>query len=194
MSKGRPKIDTDISILDFKSFYWLKEELVEFCSSTGISTSGGKIEIASRIEEYLLTGRVIVAIQKSKKSSKFDWNNAHLTPDTIITDNYKNSENVRAFLTQQIGNHFWFNTEFMSWAKQNVGKTLKDAIDEWQRIYMLKKDKNYIPELKPQFEYNKYIRDFMADNPGCSMKQAIKSWNEKRKERGSRAYFRKNNV
>ena len=194
MSIDRPKLDSEISILDFKSFYWQKEELVEFCRSTGISTSGGKIEIASRIEEYLLTGRVIVAIQKSKKSSKFDWKTAHLTPDTIITVNYKNSENVRAFLTQQIGNHFWFNTEFMSWAKQNVGKTLKDAIDEWQRIYMLKKDKNYIPELKPQFEYNKYIRDFMADNPGCSMKQAIKSWNEKRKGKGSRAYSRKNNV
>jgi hypothetical protein len=194
MSKSRPKLDSDITIHDFKSYYWLKEELVKYCLAKGISTSGGKIEIASRIEEYLATGIISKPIRKSKKLSTFDWKNAPIFPETIITDNYKNSENVRNFMTQYIGKHFRFNTEFMSWANHNEGKTLKDAINEWQRIYTQKKDKNYKTELNPQFEYNKYIRDFIADNPGCTMKEAINCWNKKRNEKGGRVYSPKNNI
>jgi hypothetical protein len=100
--------------------------------------------------------------------------------DTPITDNYKNTENVRAFMTKEIGSHFRFNTEFMKWTKQHTGKTMRDAIAEWQRIYILKKDKNYKTDIAPQFEYNTHIRNFLADNPGKTLKDAINSWNLKR--------------
>ncbi|MGL5913858.1 MAG: DUF6434 domain-containing protein [Bacteroidales bacterium] len=58
-----------------------------------------------------------------KPHSNFDWNVERLTLETIITDNYKNPENVRAFLTTEIGKHFKFNVLFMNWMKQNNGKT-----------------------------------------------------------------------
>ena len=45
----RPKLDKSISIEDFRDFYWLKEELVTFCRSNGISTTGEKQELADRI-------------------------------------------------------------------------------------------------------------------------------------------------
>ena len=50
----------------------------------------------------------------------------------------------------------------MKWIKENVGKTLGDAIIEWNRINELKKDKNYVSEIDPQFEYNRYMRAFLA--------------------------------
>ena len=53
MNKKRPNLDKEINIKDFKDYYWLKSELMKFCREIGISNSGGKIEIANRISEYL---------------------------------------------------------------------------------------------------------------------------------------------
>src|SRR5687768_4111951 len=41
---------------DFRGLYWLKLELQDFCREHGLSTSGGKREIADRIEHFLRTG------------------------------------------------------------------------------------------------------------------------------------------
>ena len=42
-----------MSIKDFKDYYWLKEELQNFCRGNGISASGSKLEISERIETFL---------------------------------------------------------------------------------------------------------------------------------------------
>ena len=43
-------------------------------------------------------------------------------------------------------------------------------------------------EIKPQFEYNQYIRDFFADNKGASLKDAIRCWHWKKLQAGSHRY------
>jgi hypothetical protein len=186
----RPNLDKNISLKDFNEFYWLKRELIVFCRSVGISTSGGKIEIAERIRLYLSTGE-ITKTKKVKSTSTFNWNNEILTRETIITDNYKNGENVRSFFISEIGAHFTFNVIFMKWLKENIGKSLGDAIIEWIRIFDLKNDKNYVSEINPQFEYNRYMRAFLKDNPELSSKDAMKYWKLKRLKRGTNAYDRK---
>ena len=184
----RPELNDKISVTDFKDFYWLKSELVNFCKFNGISSTGGKQELADRIIACLQTGKVISVIPKQQTKSKFDWNSAELTLDTEITDNYRNSENVRAFMKQETGSHFHFTTEFMKWTRQNVGKTLKDAIAEWKRIVEKKKDVNYRTTISSQFEYNTYIRDFLADNKEKTLKDAIHYWKLKKSRRGDNVY------
>lgn len=187
----RPTLDKDISLTDFNEFYWLKEELVAFCKIVGISTSGSKIELTSKIHEYLTTGNIPSNIKIAKlTTSKFDWNNETLDKTTVITDNYKNTENVRAFFISQIGANFSFNVKFMNWMKLNVGKTLNDAMDEWKNLKEIKKDKNYKTEIDPQFEYNRYMRAFLADNPNLSSKDAMRFWKIKRAKRGTNEYER----
>jgi hypothetical protein len=184
----RPSLNNSISTADFKDFYWLKEELVAFCKSNGISTTGGKQELADKIIVYLQTGKIVKTIPKEKTKSKFDWNNAEIDLETAITDNYKNSENVRAFMKRKIGSHFHFNTALMKWTKQNVGKTMREAIAEWKRLNELEKDKNYQTTISSQFEYNAYIRDFLADNKDKKMTEAVKCWQLKRNQRGNNVY------
>jgi hypothetical protein len=184
----RPKLDNSISIEDFSDFYWLKEELVAFCRSNGISTTGEKQELADRIIAYLQTGKIEKAVPKEKAKSKYDWNNTEIDLDTEITDNYKNSENVRAFMKREIGSHFHFNTAFMKWTKQNVGKTMREAITEWKRLYELRNDKKFQTTISSQFEYNAYIRDFLADNKENKLADAIKYWKLKRNQRGNNIY------
>jgi hypothetical protein len=184
--ENRLNLDRNISLADFNDFYWLKEELVYFCKRVGISTSGGKIEISDRIRHYILTGKTDrIEAAKSKGKSKFDCSKEKLTFKTEITDSYKNGENVRSFFIQEIGSHFAFNVIFMKWIKENVGKTLGDAIIEWNRINELKKDKDYVSEIDPQFEYNRYMRVFLADNPELSSKDAMRHWKLKRSQRGT---------
>jgi hypothetical protein len=184
----RPELKKNISIADFNDFYWLKEELIAFCKLTGISAIGSKQELTAKILTYLQTGTIAKATKRQSYTSKFDWNRAALSLDTIITDNYRNSENVRAFLTNEIGSHFRFNTEFMKWTKHNVGKTLQEAIIEWKRIYELKKDKHHKTNISAQFEYNTYIRDFLDDNKGKTIKDAMNYWKIKRNQRGDNKY------
>jgi hypothetical protein len=188
MTEKRPELNGDISLKDFKDFYWLKEELVSFCKKNEIDCSGGKIEIANRIIYFLETGKKDKQHKAQKSKSNFDWNVENLSRTTIITDNYKNTENVRRFFTAEIGTHFKFNVLFMNWMKQNIGKTLQDAADEWNRIQLLKKDKNYQSEIDSQFEYNAYMRDFLKDNPSLTTKDARKYWTLKRETRGSKKY------
>ncbi|MBC7485548.1 MAG: hypothetical protein H7282_02185 [Cytophagaceae bacterium] len=190
MNRSRPALDGKISIEDFTSFYWLKEELVSFCKIKGILQTGSKIDLASRIHIFLDCVEIVVldANKQHKPTSVFDWKKSTLTQNTIITDNYKNTESVRAFFTLHIGTSFRFFVAFMNWMNQNTGKTLYDAIIEWYRLHALKKDKTIQTEIGSQFEYNQYMRDFLKDNPDKSSKEAMKYWKLKRALRGTNAY------
>ena len=63
----------------------------------------------------------------------FDWHGGALTRATLITANYRNTQNVRRFFQAACGEGFVFDRTFMAWIKQSTGKTLGDAVDEWRR-------------------------------------------------------------
>ena len=64
----RPVLDKNLDSKTFRDFYYLKEELVNFCRENGIPVSGEKIEIADRIAYFLDTGKVLSAPTARKKS------------------------------------------------------------------------------------------------------------------------------
>ena len=101
-------------------------------------------------------------------------------PETVITDSYKNTQNVRRFFQQHCGEKFHFSIPFMGFMKNNCGKTLQDAIDEWHRLDKQRKDKNFKSKIPEGNQYNKYIRDICADNPHITIEQARHFWKLKR--------------
>ena len=69
----RPNLDKNISLTDLKDFYWLNEELVDFCKQVGSKTNGSKIELTNKIEKYLTTGEIASSTQKTiRKKLNFD--------------------------------------------------------------------------------------------------------------------------
>lgn len=102
----------------FLSFYYLKEELVDFCRKNGLPTSGGKIEIAERIAHFLDTGEIIAKKSAPRKKACV----GDITKETVIEKDFVCSEKHRAFFNEQIGSSFSFNVVFQKWLKENAGK------------------------------------------------------------------------
>lgn len=64
---------------------------------------------------------------------KIDWHSALLTRTTLVDKDYKNTQNVRRFMTEQCGEDFRFDRDFMAWIRNGIPKTLGDVADEWKR-------------------------------------------------------------
>jgi hypothetical protein len=178
----RPDLNKSLDGATFQSYYYLKEELTQFCRQEGLQTTGGKADISKRIAHYLDTGEKLV----SKTNSKTPAVVGNITDDTLIEDNFVCSEKHRAYFVQVIGKKFSFNVAFQKWLKANTGKTYKEAIGAYHQILTEKKTSK--TEIDKQFEYNTYIRDFFADNNGNSLADAIKCWKYKKSVRGHNIY------
>lgn len=178
----RPNLTKHIDGKTFRSYYYLKEELIDFCRSNGLPVSGGKIEITDRIAHYLDTGEIVSVKRVSKPKADIK----DITEDTLIEPNFVCSEKHRAFFKEKIGNHFSFPVAFQKWLKENTGKTYQQAIEAYYQI--LDDKKKGKTTIDRQFEYNTYIRDFFADNEGRSLEEAIKCWKYKKSLQGHNRY------
>ncbi len=70
-------------------------------------------------------------------------------------------------------------------------KSYGDIVAEWYKEQKLKSDPNFVKDIALQFEYNRYMRAFLKDNPNLSSKDAMKFWKLKRAQRGSNEYDKK---
>ena len=181
----RPELSKNLSAGSFRQWYWLKEELVQFCRANGLPVSGGKTELSERIAYYLETG----GIQKSpagRNRSVHSKPVSDITPDSLIESDFVCSERHRAFFKTQIGKSFTFSVTFQKWLKSNAGKTYADAVAAYQEIR--KSQKTQKKTIEGQFEYNTYIRDFFSQNKGRSLADAIRCWNYKKSRPGHNRY------
>ncbi len=64
---------------------------------------------------------------------KFDWHAGEIFRTTEIDAGYKNTQNVRRFLSIQCGPDFKFDREFMAWVCNGIAKNMGDVADEWTR-------------------------------------------------------------
>ena len=63
----------------------------------------------------------------------FNWHRDPICRDTPVDTNYKNTQNVRRFLSSECGPDFKFTRPFMAWIKDGRSKTMGDVADEWMR-------------------------------------------------------------
>lgn len=63
----------------------------------------------------------------------FDWHADPINRGTRVTPSYRNTQNVRRFLTVECGDSFAFDRTFMAWIKDGAEKTMGDVADEWKR-------------------------------------------------------------
>ena len=155
----RPELNRELKGNEFRDFYWLKEELQNFCRANGISASGPKSELTDRIAIFLETGEIQKPMRKRKTTQK-KITLEELSLETVIPK-------------------FHFSTYIQDYFKENVGKTYQDVVDAWNAEEEWKKDPSYERKIGAQFEYNQFIRDYFADpkNKRKKREDAIAAWN-----------------
>ena len=131
----RPKLCKELDSKTFKSYYYLKEELLSFCRENNLPTSGGKAELTERIALFLDTGTISASVQRKRVKSDIGV----ITEATEIEADIVCSEKHRAFFKEKIGGNFSFNVAFQKWLKANSGKTYGDAINAYYEIIEEKK-------------------------------------------------------
>lgn len=189
----RPNLDENISVEDFLDFYWLKEELQNFCREVGMSASGPKLEITDRIAHYLKTGQKLKASTQSatsRKPSNIPTKSTNdMTLETIIEPGFKCTQNHREFFKSVIGPKFHFSVALQNFIKENAGKTYGDVVEHYYKLQEDKKN-GVRTTISKQFEYNTFIRDYFDDpnNKDKSLKDAIRLWKEVRSQRGDNVY------
>ena len=163
--KLRPKFEEIKTGKEFNNWYWLKEEMVEICKSSGLPSNGRKFDLRDRIMFAIDNdGKLKPEPKKKKRTSKFDWAKSELSLRTIITDNVSFGPNFRRFMKKEIGNKFICHSDFMDWVKTNEGKTLEDAIAKWIDLEKRKEDPNFKRKIADNNMLAQYTRDFLKDN------------------------------
>ena len=187
----RPQLTKDLKSAEFKEYYFLKEELKDFCKKEGLKVSGSKNQLEERIIYYLDTGKSLDnsrSIENKNNYSKSNSNKAttyeEITLDSILGENFKCSEDKREFFEKELGKGFKFKVKFQKWLKANPEKTYQDAINAYYDIQNSKEK----TEIDKQFQYNQYIRDFFKYNDDKTLKDAIKCWNYKKSLKGHNRY------
>lgn len=178
----RPEIADCSDAATFRKWYYLKTELVAFARSNKISASGGKFEIADRIAHFLDTRERLAPSRRVQVTSTFDWHSADLTDATVITDSYKNTQNVRRYFKGRIPG-FAFSIPLMDWMKANVGKTLGQAVIAAEEIAAAKKAGRKQPD-QPHNQYNAFTRAYFAAVPNGTQHEVRQFWKWRRTRPG----------
>ena len=84
----RPDLNTNLDSRTFREYYYLKEELVDFCRKHNLQSTGGKLELTDRIAEFLDTGKRNYATHTKRKSPSV----GEITLDTVMESNFVCSE------------------------------------------------------------------------------------------------------
>jgi Domain of unknown function (DUF6434)/SAP domain-containing new25 len=187
----RPLIDTVKTGAELKNWYWLKSEAMNHARMLGLPVTGAKFDIIDRVADHL-DGKASAPASKPGPSFKgpgFDWHGGALNDATMITADYRNTQNVRRYFIAKIGRHFSFTIAFMAWMKANGGKTLGDAAVEWKRVHALVKA-GQKPDIPASNQFNAYARAFLEDNPDRSMDDVRHFWKLKRSLPGHNRYER----
>lgn len=64
---------------------------------------------------------------------KFDWHGGTISPSTKIDAGYRNTQNVRRFLSGECGPDFKFDRDLMAWLRNGGAKNMADVVEEWKR-------------------------------------------------------------
>ena len=178
-----PELTRDLKPEEFGQYYFLKEELKDFCRSEGLKVSGSKEDLENRIVHYLSTGEELKepAVKRTSEDAS-----TQITLDSRLGENFRCSEDKREFFEGHIGKGFKFKVKFQQWLKANPDRTYRDAIDAYHEI----QSSGEKTEIGKQFQYNQYIRDFFKDNEGKSLEDAIRCWKYKKSIKGHNRYER----
>jgi hypothetical protein len=164
----RPPLSTGLSGAELLRWYWLKSELVVLARQLRVSSAGGKAELTTRLVA-VLDGRPLPAAARRQRRPGARLTGP-LSRDTLIPVGQRSDQVLRAWLVEQIGPGFRFDRPMRTFIADG-GRTLGAAVDHWYDT------RHRGPqEIEPQFELNRFGRDWRAAHPGSTHTDMLAAW------------------
>lgn len=170
----RPELSVGLAAEEFRRWYWLKEELVTFCRDQGLSSSGLKREIESRIAVFLEEGRRRRATGGNRRAGVMP---ERFSMHSVIGEGWRCGPALGKFLRGELGEGFRFNAAVREFIHNGVGRRLGEIAAVYRESLGRKRE---IPE---QLEYNRHFREYFQEHPGASREETIAAWWQKRGKR-----------
>ena len=194
--ENRPNFAEIKTYEEFSQYYWYREELQKICKSLGIDSSGMKAELNHNIEEYFQGNKILpknrphIANKSTRSKSKTSM---ELTLQTgLIECGFSFGPRFRDFFVAQTGQkNFKFNVDMVATAKKvkedgDTTFTLGDLLN----IYYGKK--TYAKYDKVSLQWNKFVKDFCADETTAVFSNKLKTasilWKEVRNSTREKVY------
>jgi hypothetical protein len=89
----------------------------------------------------------------------------------VIPPGQRSSHVLREFFTAEVGPSFRFDAAMRDFVANGAGKTLGDAVDHW----WASRDRD-APPIGPQFELNRFTREWWRANPGGTRDELRAAW------------------
>ncbi|WP_327341403.1 DUF6434 domain-containing protein [Streptomyces europaeiscabiei] len=173
MTEQRPALALSLTGEELRRWYWLKDELLAFARSIGVGTRGGKQELTDRLAA-VLDGRPLPPAAPVRRVVGALLPEP-VTEDTVIRAGQRCSQQLRDFFQAEIGPAFRFDAAMRSFIADGAGRTLGDAVRHWHAT------RGQGPQdIGPQFELNRFLRDWNAAHPGAGRNAALAAWRDHR--------------
>lgn len=170
----RPEFDSIKEYTEFCKYYWYRDELIKICKAYGLKATGSKIELNKVVEAYFSGEKILP--EKKKPAKKKTAVVTELTLNTgLIACGFTFGNMFREFFRQQTGEeNFKFNVDMVATAKAvkesgDESFTLGDLLD----IYYGKK--TYATYDKSALQWNKFVKDFCADEATGIFNERLKA-------------------
>ncbi|MEU5633650.1 DUF6434 domain-containing protein [Streptomyces rishiriensis] len=184
-----------MSFDSFRGYYWYRDELAAFCRANGLASSGQKHELILRVEAFLTGAGPKPEASPARTRPARAPRTGPITPDTPVGEDFRCNAETRAFFKSVIGDHFHFTAHIQRYRRerQRAGTPLTygDLAREWVAEHERRKEKGYQSVIAPTWQYNQFVRDFLADKPrntGKGIGDAATAWKTIREERGPHTY------
>ena len=168
---NRPTFRDIKSYDEFVKYYWYRDELSTICKQLGIDYTGTKQELNQNIREYF-NGNLI----KRKKSYSRTNPVEEVTLNSPLLDcGFSFNAKFREFFSQETGvDNFKFTADMATaWRKVKKENDRSFTIQDMLDIYYCKSD--YAKYDNSTCEWNKFLKDFCADERNASFKNKLKA-------------------
>jgi SAP domain-containing new25/Domain of unknown function (DUF6434) len=169
----RPSLNQSLSAAEFMRWYWLKEELYEFCRVHELPRSGSKPDLTQQIVAYL-SGLDPPTVRRVVRTGAMP---IAFTLKTIIGVGWRCNPSLGRFFREQCGVGFRFNAAIRDFIHSRAGCSLEEAVSCYRASVAKGAPKQ---EIIASNEYNRHTREFYERNPKAKREEVLAAWWKKR--------------
>jgi hypothetical protein len=169
----RPVFSRQLTAREFARWYWLKSELVDACRLLGVSPTGSKPELTSRILAAL-AGNASPAVTPRRIRGRMP---TEFTLNTRIGIGWSCNPALGQFLRKHAGRGFRFNATVRAFVHTQVGQPVAAIIACYRASVAPGAEK---PPLPAQLEYNRHTQLYVREHPGATRADILAAWKARR--------------